>query len=65
MNALTGSWKTSLAGIVSGLAIFAAQAYQPGMTPKQWGIAILSGLGVALTGILAKDHTTPPVTKPS
>jgi hypothetical protein len=59
MNALTGSWKTSLAGIVAGLAVFAAQAYQPGMTWKQWGVAIVSGLSTALIGILAKDHVSP------
>lgn len=59
MNAALTNWKTTVAGIVAGLAVFAAQAYQPNMTFKQWGIAVASGLGTALMGILAHDGFTP------
>jgi hypothetical protein len=59
MNAAIQNWKTTVAGIVAGLAVFAAQAYQPGMTWKQWGVAVVSGLGVALVGILAHDGVLP------
>jgi hypothetical protein len=55
LNAAVTNWKTTVVGIAAGLAIFAAQAYQPNMTWKQWGIALASGLGPALLGILSAD----------
>ncbi len=59
MNAALTNWKTTLVGIVAGLALFAAQAFKPGMTWKDWGIAIASGLGTALLGILSADGIIP------
>ena len=56
MNSFLTNWKTTLAGLAFGAAVIAAQAYQPGMTPVQWGKAILLGLLAALPGVLAKDH---------
>ena len=59
VNAAVVNWKTTVAGIAFGLAVFAAQAYKSGMTPKQWAVAIGSGVLAALPGILAHDGVAP------
>ena len=59
MNALTGSPKTSILGIIAGAALLALEAFHPGMTLKQWALAIVTALAMAGTGIAAQDHKAP------
>jgi hypothetical protein len=56
---MLANWKTTVAGLVAGLTILAGAAYAPGMSFKQWGIAILAAVATAATGALAKDHDSP------
>jgi hypothetical protein len=53
MNLLQ-NWKTSLAGLLSGLSVLAA-AYSKGTLDST---TIATALGLILTGLTAKDSTT-------
>jgi len=46
------NWKTSLAGLGAAILYVVANAYQAGMTWRQWAVAA----GIALLGLVAKDH---------
>ena len=52
MGSALSNWKTTAAGVGAAILYLVASAYQPGMSWRQWATAA----GIALVGLLAKDH---------
>lgn len=53
------NWKTTLAGLLAGLPVLGDAlytAYQAGAFTGKTGIQLVTGIGMVLFGVWAKDH---------
>ena len=54
------SWRTSLTGVPAGLAFLISALLQPGPWTLPRIAAAIGGTLLAVLGVLARDHATPP-----